>query len=319
VIGTETRDLATPCPASPSLSIVITVVSGATALRRCLNALRPQCGPDTEILVPYDQWSMDVSSLEAEYPSVRFHRVTDLGLAASPLVPAHTHRLYDRRRAVGLALATGQLVAMTEDHAVPAPDWCVQIRTAHHQPYGAIGGAIENGVDAPLNWAWYYCDFGRYGRPLPAMPSEYVSDVNVAYKRAAVESTRDVWREAYHETSLHWALQAAGEVVFLDPRLIVYQHRPPMTLGAAWRERVEWGHVFAETRAAAAGRKRSVLYAAGTPTLPFLLAIRVYRHMRRQRRGVAQVARVLPLAFLLLTGWALGELRGYIAAIRKRG
>ena len=36
---------------------------------------------------------------------------------------------------------------------------------AHREYYAAIGGAIENGVDRPLNWAVYYSDFGRYQNP----------------------------------------------------------------------------------------------------------------------------------------------------------
>ncbi len=34
--------------------------------------------------------------------------------------------------------------------------------------YAAIGGAIENGINRPLNWAVYYCDFGLpRARPAP--------------------------------------------------------------------------------------------------------------------------------------------------------
>ena len=296
------------------LSILITVVSGKESLRRCLAALRPQFDPaDMEIIVPYDQWSRDVGDLAADFPEVRFHFVGDLGRAAVDTLPARTHRLYDRRRAVGLALAKGRLVAMTEDHAVPAPDWCRQIVAAHAQPYAAIGGAIDNAVDRPLNWALYYCDFGRFGRPLPNGEAAYVSDVNVAYKRSALEAIRDVWRDAYHETIVHWTLQSRGEVVFLDSRLVVHEHRPAISPGQACRERIEWGRTFAETRVARYGAWRGLLYAAGTPALPVMLLMRVLRHMRRQRRTIGQMAATLPLALYLLTGWTLGELIGYVA------
>ena len=297
-----------------SLSILIAVVSGKEILRRCLAALQPQLDPaDMEIIVPYDRWSRDVGDLAVDFPEVRFHSVDDLGAAFSDRIPSHAHRLYDRRRAVGLALARGRLIAMTEDHAVPAPDWCRQIVAAHEQPYAVIGGTIENGVDRPMNWALYYCDFGRYGSPLPCGEAEYASDVNLAYKRRALEATRDVWRDAYHETNVHWTLRSRGEVVFLDPRMVVREHRPSIRLGQAYRERIEWGRVFAETRVAECGVRRCLLYAAGTPVLPVLLLIRVARHMSRQGRSAAQMLKTLPLAMCLLTGWALGELLGYIA------
>jgi hypothetical protein len=299
--------------APPSLSIIVTVVSGPQSLRRCLTALAPQvAAPAEEVIVPYDVWCRDVGELAHEFPAVQFLHVVDLGIAADPAVRAHAHRLYDRRRAMGLRAARGQVIAMTEDHAVPASDWCAQIRAAHQQPYAVIGGAVENGVDRPMNWALYYCDFGRYGRPFAPGPADYVSDVNVSYKRPALEAVADRWCDAYHETSLHWALRARGEVLFRDPRPVVYQHRPPLRLAQAYRERIDWGRVFAETRAATGGAWRALTYAAGTPVLPLVLLARMLRHMRRQRRSAAQIARTAPLAFVLLTGWALGELLGYV-------
>ena len=104
-----------------------------------------------------------------------------------------------------------------------------------------------------------------------------------------------------------------GEVVFLDSRLVVHEHRPVISAGQAYRERIEWGRTFAETRVARYGAWRGLLYAAGTPALPVMLLMRVLRHMRRQRRTIGQMAATLPLALYLLTGWTLGELIGYVA------
>lgn len=297
-----------------SLSILVTVVSGKESLRRCLGVLCPQIDPaDMEIIVPYDRWSREVNDLASDFPGVRFHFVDDREGTSSETAP-QAHHLYDRRRAVGLALARGRLVAMTEEHAVPAPDWCRQILAAHEQPYAVIGGVIDNGVDRAMNWALYYCDFGRYGHPLPSGPAEYASDVNLAYKRRALEAARDVWRDAYHETNVHWTLRARGEVVFLDPRMVVHEHRPAIGLCRAYRERVEWARIFAETRVAEYGMWRCLAYAAGTPVLPALLLLRVARHMSRQGRSIGQMAKTLPLALFLLTGWAYGELLGYLAS-----
>jgi hypothetical protein len=297
-----------------SLSVVIAVVSGKQALRRCLDALCPQIDPDDgEIIVPYDRWSRDVAELSGDFPTVQFHYVDALGIASSADVSAHAHRLYDRRRAVGLALASGLIIAMTEDHAVPAPNWCHEIVAAHQQAHAVIGGAIDNAVDAPINWALYYCDFGRFGNPLRSGPAEYVSDVNLAYKRSALDAIRPLWREAYHETTVHWALRARGESLYLDSRLVVHQHRPTISLHQAYAERIQWGRVFAETRAAAVSGWRSACYAAATPFLPFLLAARILRNMLRQGRSIAQIAVALPLAAVLCTGWSLGEFLGYVA------
>ena len=299
---------------NPDLSIIVTIVSGKRSLTECLKALLQQTGShETEIIVPFDESSKEVGELAVAFPEVVFHFIEDPGIAASPGISAREHRLYDRRRAVGLALARGRIVAMTEDHAVPAADWVGEIFRAHEGPSAVIGGAIENGVDRPLNWALYYCDFGRYGRPFVRREAEYLSDVNISYKRNVLESVRPLWIEAYHETTVHWNLRKRGETLLLDPNIVVHEQRPSISFREAYRERIEWGRVFAETRSAESSAVGRALYAAGAPFLPAILLARVFANMRRQRRTVKQMIGTLPLAFVLLSGWALGEFLGYVA------
>lgn len=301
---------------SLKLSIILTVVSGKVAMRNCLQSVYPQVDfNDSEIIVPYDKWSKNVEELVSEFPQINFHFIEDLGLAENTDVASHEHRLYDRRRAIGLRLAKGKIIAMTEDHATPAPDWVEQILKAHEKPYQIIGGAIENGVDEPLNWAWYYCDFGRYGRPFPAGEINYVSDVNVSYKKEALDSVKEIWYEAYRETILHWTLQEQGAKLILDENIAVYQERPKISLLNAFRERVQWGRVFAETRVAVSSIFRRFIYAVGSIILPPLLLFRVVRNMNRHQRSFKQIIQTLPFAFLLLVGWSLGELLGYVSGV----
>ena len=306
-------------PASePELSIIVTVVGGKELVRRCLAALCAQVNFATaEVIVPYDCWSAEVGDLASEFSQVRFHFINELYAASSATATVRQHRLFDRRRAIGLSLARGRLVAMTEDYAVPAEDWSQQICRAHEQPYAVIGGAIENAVDRPLNWALYYCDFGRYGEPLQPGEAEYASDVNIAYKREALAAVRDVWCGDYHETTVHWALRSRGETIFLDPRMIVYEHRSRITLLQALRERVEWGRIFAETRISTCSFWRRIFFAAGTSVLPALLILRVFRHMLRQRRSARQFAQTMPLAAFLLVAWSWGEFIGYLGGLMR--
>ncbi|MCE7963441.1 MAG: hypothetical protein DYH05_13220 [Acidobacteria bacterium ACB1] len=296
------------------LSVVLTVVSGKQAVAENLTLLCPQLDPDrSEVIVPYDKWSSDVGELAGDFPQVNFHFIEELGAPESREISSHQHRLYDRRRSVGLSLCRGRIVAMTEDHAHPADDWVRQILAAHEQPYPAIGGAVENGVDELINRAVYFCDFGRYGRPFDPGPAKYISDVNLAYKREALESTVSIWKDAYHETSVHWALLANGETLYLDDRPVVFQKRRQMTFFQALAERVEWGRVFAETRAAKLSRLLRVIYAAGSPLLPPVMLIRGFRNMRRQRLTAGRMFSTLPVAFVLLCGWSCGEFVGYFA------
>lgn len=291
----------------------MTIVGGKDCLRRTLSALAAQVNGDhaVEIIVPYDRWSVQASELSLEFPSVNFHLIGE-GDVKDP-EPDFEHRLYDRRRAAGLRVSRGRIVAMTEDHAVPASDWISCILEAHEQHFLAIGGAVMNGSMTPLNSAIYFCDFGRYGLPFESGRAAYVSDVNVAYKREALEKTRDRWWTDYHETTVHWALQRQGFDLFLDNRPVVTQKRPAIGLVDAFSERTQWGRVFAETRTTTVSGGRRVVFALGSILLPPIMFARVFMHMRRQRLPISRILRIVPYALVLLVGWALGELRGYTA------
>lgn len=302
------------------LTILLTVVSGEGAVRESLTTLIKQIDFEkAEIIVPFDKWSSDVGSLVSEFPGVRFHFIEDLGFANDERVSAHQHRLYDRRRAVGLRLSRGRIVAMTEDHARPADDWVKQIIAAHEQPYDVIGGAVENGLDFPLNRAWYYCDFGRYGRPFERGEVSFVSDVNLAYKRSALTATYDLWHESYQETTVHWAMLARGNKLFLDDRPVVFQMRPRLKFGQVITERLNWGRVFAETRANNLTAPYRFLFSIGTLFLPLVMSSRVLRHMRRQGQTIVTIISTLPIAFVLLIGWSIGEFLGYLIGMPKHG
>lgn len=307
-------------PHRPPLSVIVTIVGGSCALQRCLTALESQCRAlSADVLVPFDPWCVGVEALQDRFGDVRFIPIPQEDLERTYLTETRTHGWYDLRRAVGLRHARGDIVAMTEDHAVPAGDWCERILEAHAESCAVIGGPIDNGIDRPLNWALYYCDFGRYGRPLIARDTAYVSDVNISYKRSALEATRDIWHDRYQETTLHWALAARGETMRLDPRPVVFQHRPPIGIGAALAERIEWGRVFAETRAARLSFVKRLLYALGAPLLPGLLAVRALRHMLRQKRALPVIIRILPLVLLLLNCWSIGEMIGYLVGPPAKG
>jgi hypothetical protein len=177
----------------------------------------------------------------------------------------------------------------------------------------AVGGAVECDGERLLQWAVYYCDFGRYQNPLPEGPAEFVSDSNVAYRREALERVAPAWNDDYHETAVHWALLAAGFELRQTPRVVVWQRRRGLGVAAALRERFVWAKSFAGTRARLEGPARRALYAALSPLLPFVLTGRLARRSLLRGPSRGRFLAALPLVFLLQSSWALGELAGYVA------
>lgn len=298
------------------LSVVVTIVDGGEALAHCLHALADQVDPpELEVLVPWDDSVAGMNELSTRFQVFQFLPLGTLTTERPLSSEAGQHELFDRRRAAGLSAATGDVIAVVEDRGRPRADWARTMVTLHERlPHVVIGGAIENGRDATMNWAVYFCDFGRYQRPFEAGPRQWVSDVNIGYKRRGLDATRDLWRARYHETTVHWALLRAGETLYLTPELVVDQMRGRLRLGALIGERFAWGRLFAYTRAREVSAAKRIALAVLAPLLPVLLLM---RHARLQiQKGVRlkEFVQASPVVLVLLVAWSLGEAAGYLTA-----
>lgn len=300
---------------APALSVVITVVSDTSEasdtlhLENCLAALQQQADPPTmELLVTCNGRLPGIEPLRQRFPQVNFIAVDKLRTARSG--PSREH--HDELRGIGIRAARAPLIALIEDVGVPDPHWAAQLVKEHAQPYAAIGGAMENGIDRPLNWAVYFGDFGRYQNPVPHGPSPFASDANVCYKRAALERVADSWRDTYNEAPVHAALVACGGMLALSPEVVVRQQRLNLRLGPALTERYVWGRSFAATRIGGAAASKRLVFAALTPVLPFVLLLRQAKKVLESRRNRTAFVRSAPVTMLLNTAWSWGEFVGYI-------
>ena len=295
----------------PDISIIVTIVSGAKHLATGLNSLSEQedCSQITrEVLVPFNQDDDEISALRAEFPTITFHpmRLSVKG----PTGLCHEH--FDELRAAGLRLAKGNIVAILEDHEIPAPDWCKKIMDAHNNlDHAAIGGAVENDIDTAINWATYFFDFGRYQNPLPEGPSPFLTDVNVAYKRRALEKTRNIWENGFHEPAVHGELLATGETLWLAPDIIVYQHRSDLNLPYVLKERFVWGRYFSGNRIKGARLAKRIAYCVASLAVPAIILTKRFRDILSKNRHVETFVKALPVTIILILSWSIGEFVGY--------
>jgi len=283
--------------------VVVVRFAGGDLLRTTLESLqRQRANGDIEVIVAYDEANPPLPGWVDAYPAVRWAPGPG---GASPA----------RLRAIGVRQSRGTLVACTEDHCAPAPDWCARIATAHVATRGraVIGGAIDKGEPADgTAWAAYLLDYSRYLPPVAAGPSEYLSDCNVSYSRAALDEVQDTWSHDFHETSVHWALQARGYALHLDPGILVFQHRP-IRLAEYLAERREHGRVFAGTRVTDASALQRSVWWFLTFALPPILVRRVATRLR-ERGARHRVPRGTwgPL-WRAAVAWSAGERQGYQA------
>src|SRR5262245_38596777 len=185
---------------APSLSVVVVVLGGRSYIPRCLNALISQTTvQEAEIIVPCDHRTENVPELQKQFPAVRF-------------LPIEGHRTYAELRTIGVQQAHGGIIALTEDHCIPNPDWCAQILQAHSGPHVAIGGVVDKEEpDTALNWALYLADYVRYASPTRERLASQLTDCNVSYKRLALEEIGSAWHDEFHEPIVHAVLRDRGQ------------------------------------------------------------------------------------------------------------
>lgn len=298
----------------PDLTVVICLTSGGREpIANCLEALRISARDHRiECIVPYDTRLDGVAELALRFPWVQFvdarEEIETAGLAR--LTHEHHHML----RAVGLRRAHGRIIAMLEDHGPPDTGWCNAILEAHKSSAAVVGGAVENAMDRPLNWAAYYCDFGQFENPVPSGPAEWVTDINISYKREALLSVQNLWQKSFHEPTVNGALASRGELLILNPRQIIYETRTNLRLLPALVERFVWGRSFAGVRAQQSGSLKRWMLAALSWMIPFVRGRRIVTRSLQRNRHVKQMLTALPAICLLETFWALGEFVGYVTA-----
>ena len=295
------------------LSIIIRIVGGSYFLRRCLVRLtRDVQDCPMEVIVPFDSSVDGIAELEREFPQVLFVNMGDVG-SVEPGASIAPHSLLDLRTTVGLSKAKGEILALLEDYGVPDADWCLQLLQAHQlYPHGVIGGAVEHAGKGLLNWAVYLLDFGRYQLPLREGPSNYLTDVNVSYKRSALESVCESWSERYNEVQVHGALTAKGAVLWQRPQVVVREDRGDLSFREILAERFAWGRVFVYMRTQQISFVRRLVYILAAPLIPFVVISRIVFKVTSSRRHFKWLLCSFPLIVVFSIFWCLGELAGYL-------
>ena len=217
-----------------------------------------------------------------------------------------------RLLALNLRAATGEIVALTEDHCTSRPGWVEAILRAHREYPGAaaIGGAIENGTPGSrLEWASYLMTQSQHMAPLRNGRSVRIAnEANVSFKRAALEEIEP--NPLGFMTIRHLAsLAARGAELVNDDRIVVdhYESLSPRATSTIHFDDGRTISGFRRTRMGTGDWARL----AGAPVLPLFRAARVARTTLAKRRGLTLAASLAWIAWLEYCH-AAGEFVGYL-------
>lgn len=288
-------------PASvTAVSVVVASNRDPELLHACLGSLLGQCQRlHAELLVARAGAPADVVALGGMYPSVRF-------VAAPP--DASIPRL----RARGISHASGDLVALTEDHCIADENWVEALTRSAQGDADVVGGGMDNARRSrAVDWAAYFAEYGFFAtnRPDSASGPPLLTGANVAYKRHVIADVIGWAQKGEWENVAHFRLVAQGSKLRFARMAAVYQNQS-YSLAAFCVDRYEHGRDYARKHLVESPDTNRWLRFASSPLLPLLLTWRVARAAARSRWGT--FLRALPATFLFLTAWSIGEAIGYL-------
>lgn len=231
----------------------------------------------------------------------------------------HAGRFSTRGQAAGHAIlnARAPVVALTENHAFPLPDWAEVLLRAHQGPWTGVAPSVE--IFNPQT-AWSriasFLDYGDWITITESTESTSMPWHNSSYKRDPLIALHDeLFTLLEPENLLQERLRAQGHRFFIEARART-RHVGNSTVRTAILAALALGRLFALVRRKNWSMPRRLLYAAAWPLFPIIRLVKLAPRIRSYNKHFA-VAPLLPGIFFLLIATSLGECLGYLGGMGR--
>ena len=287
----------------PSVSIVIASGAGGEFLFRLLDSLADQVRVERSETIVVDRVGGPIPDrLQREYPWVQLVSVT---------TPADGHKSsVPELRAMGVEHATGEIVAVIEEHCRAPAGWLRAIRESFQPDDAAIGGPIlDDDWKRRRDWVVYFSEYHNYLPPWPDAPRASLNGANTAYRRAHLMKHRDAMRRGYWEVEVHPLLEREGSLRGLQ-RLGVH-HTGPFHFLYYLRQRFLLARVWGAMQREKVSLPKRLFYLVFAPLFPFLLFARIASRVRQSGKYFTEFAAASPLLVPVMFAYVAGEWSGY--------
>lgn len=249
-----------PLPRTPRASVVVATYNGARTLEGCLKSLQALNYPDYEVIVVDDGSTDRSGEIARAATGIRLVRQENRGLSAA--------------RNAGIAAATGEWIAFTDDDCRVDEDWL------HYLAQDLLSGGFDGigghnllpADDSPTAAAVMASPGGPAHVMLNDREAEHLPGCNMAFRKSAllaVGGFDPVFRKAGDDVDLCWRLQQRGFRLGFSPAGMVWHHRRA-TAGAYLRQQHGYGEAEAmlvrkhpdHFNALGAGRWKGRIYGA---------------------------------------------------------
>ena len=215
----------------PRVSVIVCAYNAADTVEDCLVSLEKLTYPDFEIILVNDGSKDRTGEIGKRHARVRVIEIPNGGLSAA--------------RNVGLAEATGEIVAYTDADTRVDRDWL----TFLVQPFlnsdvvGSGGPNVVPADDPPVAQCIARAPGGPTHVLLDDRTAEHVPGCNMAFRRnalLAIGGFNPIYLRAGDDVDVCWRLQARGwRIGFASAALVWHHHRS--SVKAYWRQQLGYG------------------------------------------------------------------------------
>src|SRR5262245_19850130 len=161
---------------------------------------------------------------------------------------------------MAFARASGESVAVIEDHVLVPEGWARQLLQAQARGEDVVGGAVENAATERLvDWAAFLCEYSHLLPPLPDGPSDWLTGNNTVYRRTLLERYRAVTEQGRWENVLHDRMRDDGVTLYCRPATRV-GHKKHYTVWEYLSQRYLYSRSYAGARVAGTGLPKRLAY-----------------------------------------------------------
>jgi GT2 family glycosyltransferase len=206
-----------PGQAWPRISVVVCSYNGAGTIGETLEHLARVDYPDYEVIVVNDGSTDATGEIAAKF-DVRLFETENRGLSNA--------------RNTGMDLATGEIIAYTDDDAYPDPHWLKFLAAAFmRSDHAAMGGP---NIGPPTDGDLAECVANAPGGPVHVLVAdevaEHIPGCNMAYRAEvlrAVGGFDPQFRVAGDDVDVCWRIQDRGHTLGFCAAAMVWHHRRP--------------------------------------------------------------------------------------------
>jgi GT2 family glycosyltransferase len=215
----------------PRMSVIVCAYNASATLDDCLSSLERLTYPDYEVVVVDDGSTDATAAIARRYPSIRLVQIPNGGLSGA--------------RNIGMAEATGAILAYTDADVRVEPDWLAYLV----QPFLTSDVVACGGPNsAPEDDSWPARAVALSpGGPMHVMLddriAEHVPGCNFAVRRQAlleIGGFNPIYLRAGDDVDVCWRLQARGGAIGFSPAALVWHHHRPSII-AYWRQQKGYG------------------------------------------------------------------------------